>query len=107
MQLRPDLLAAAPDHATEAAPRVAQRHDEQARAPVAIGARHARERPLAVVDLRFLAGPELEPVELRRFAGAELGDETLDAVVLAGKPELIDQILVDRNSVAAQPLLRF
>jgi len=104
---RPDLLAGPPDHSAKAAARVAQRHHEQPRLAVAVGARHARQRALAVVDLGFLARQEFEPIELLGLAGAQLAHEALDAVVGAVKAVLIDQVLPDGRGVApsAQLLL--
>lgn len=68
VQLGPGFLRRVPDHPAEAAARVAQGHHEQAWTAVAVTARYARERPFAVVDLGFLAGGELQPVELLRLA---------------------------------------
>ncbi len=94
VQPGPGLLAGAPDHASEAAPRVTQRGHEQPRLAVAIGARHARERPLAVVDLHLLG-----------LAVAQLAHEALDRVVGPGEAVLIHQILVDGHGIATQSKL--
>jgi len=98
----PGLLARLPYDPEEAAPRVAQRHHEQAWAAVAVCAGHARHGAFAVVDLNFLAGGESEPVELRRLLGHHAAGEALDAVVGASEAKPIDQLLVDRRVVAAQ-----
>ena len=105
VQPRPDLLAGAPDHAAVAAPRVAQRGHEQPRLAPAVGAGHARERPLAVVDLHLLAGQEGQAVELLGLAVAQLVGEALDRVVGAGVAVQIHQVLVDGHGVAAQAKL--
>ena len=101
----PGLLRRVPDHAPEAAARVTQGHDEQARPAVTVAARHARQRALAVVDLPLFARGELQPVELLRLALHQPAGEALGAVVAAGEAEPVDQVLVDRRVVAAQAQL--
>ena len=103
VQSRPGLLAGLPDHPPVAAPRIPQRHHEQPRLAVPLGARHAGRRTFTVVDLDFLAGGELQPVELFWFARAQPAHEALDAVVCAVEAEPVDQVLVDRHGVAVQP----
>jgi predicted ATPase len=98
VQPGPGLLAGAPDHAPEAAPRVAQRGHEQSRLAPALGARHARERPLPVVDLHLLTGQEGQAIELLGLAVAQLEREALDRVVGAGEAVLVHQILVDART---------
>src|ERR1700730_9243709 len=53
----------------------------------------------------LLAGGELKAVELFGLALAQPAGKALDAVVSAGEPVLIDQILVDRHEVALEPQL--
>ena len=105
MQLGPGLLRRVPHHAPEAAARVAQGHDEQARPAVTVTAGDACQRALSVVDLGLLAGRELKPVKLLRLALYQPAGEALDAVVAAGEAELVDQVLIDRGVVAAQAQL--
>ena len=105
VQLGPSLLRRVPDHAPEAAPRIAQRHHEQAWPPVTVTAGDARQCTFAVVDLGLFAGGELKPVELLRLALHQPTGEALDAVVAAGEAELVDQVLVDRRVVATQAQL--
>src|SRR5207245_1720532 len=100
------LLAGAPHDAAKAPPGVAQRRHEQPWLAVASGARHARERALAVVDLHLFAGQELQPVELLRLALAQVAHEALDRAVLRGEAEPVDQVLVDGHGVAPQAQLR-
>jgi len=78
VQPRPGLLAGAPDHTAVAAPRVAQRGHEQPRLAPALGAGHARESTLAVVDLHLFARQEGQAVELLGLAVAQLVGEALD-----------------------------
>jgi len=106
VQLGPGLLAGLPHHAPEAAARVPQRGHEQPRAPVDVLARHARERPFAVVDLHLLAGQERQSVELLGLALAQLAHEPFDRVVRPSKAVLVDQVLVNRHGVASQAQLR-
>lgn len=56
VKLCPHLLAGFPDHAPEAAPRIAQRHHEQALTTVSVALGIDRQRALAIVDLSLLAG---------------------------------------------------
>ena len=90
VQLGPGLLRRVPDHAPETAARVAQGHDEQARPAVTVAAGDARQRALAVVDLRLFTGAKLEPVELLRLALHQPAGKPLDAVVAASEAELVD-----------------
>src|ERR1019366_7066020 len=78
VQPRPGLLAGLPDHPPKAAPRIAQRHYEQPRLAVPVGAGHPGRRTFTVVDLDLLAGGELQPVELFRFTRAQPAHEALD-----------------------------
>lgn len=64
MQLAPGLVARLGHDATEAASRIVQRHHEQPRPTIAPGVRIARGRAFSVVDLRLLAGQELQTVKL-------------------------------------------
>jgi hypothetical protein len=107
VQFGPDLLAGVPDHAAEAAPRVAQRGHEQPGSAIALGAGHAGERAFAVVDLHLLGRREAQAVELLGLAHPYAGHEALDGVVAAGKAVGVDEILVDGRGVAAQAQLGF
>lgn len=66
---------------------------------------HAGGRALGIIDLHLLAGQETQAVELFRCQVPQLGHEALDGVVVAGKPVLVDQILVDGHGVALEPQL--
>jgi hypothetical protein len=86
MQPCPDLLARLPDHATEAAPGVTQRHDEQPRPAVATRLGLARERALAVVDLRLFAGRKRQAIELLGVHTPQGAYKALDAVLSTCRP---------------------
>ena len=105
MQPGPGFLAGLPDHATKAAPRVAQRCHEQAGFTVADGTQHAGGCALAVVDLHLLAGRKLQAVELFGLAVTQLGGKSLNGVVGAREAKLIDQVLVDGHGVAFEAQL--
>ena len=79
---------------------VAQRQREQPRAAVFAGARIARRRALAVVDLHFLTGLGFEPATNLRIARSQLADEALYGVVGAAIAVMLDEVLVDRHGVA-------
>lgn len=102
MQFGPDLLAGLPDHAPEAAPRVAQRGHKQPGLAVTIGARHPGWRPFAVVHLHLLARQEREPVKPLGLLVPQLGHEALDRVVGTAKTVLVNQVLVDRHAIAPE-----
>lgn len=55
----------------------------------------------------LLAGGELQAVKLLGRTLAHPTGKALDAVVGAGEPVLIDQVLVDGHEVAFEPQLRF
>ena len=62
----------------------------------------ADHRPLAVVDLRFLArrGGD-DDARLGRRGAPQLPDEAADAGVAGREAELVDQVLPDRHRIAA------
>lgn len=105
VQACPDFAARLPHHFAKRAPRIAQRHHKQTWLTVATRGM-ARGCALAVIDLRFLAGQELEPIELLGLAPAQRPAEALDAVVARREAEAVDQFLVDRGGIAAQAHLR-
>ncbi len=101
VQACPGLLAGLPDHLAETLARELERHHEQVRAAVlAVGVQ--RGRALAVVDLRFLPGQELEHVEAFRCAALEARHEALHRVVGVGEAVQFHQVLVDAHGVAPE-----
>ena len=102
MKLRPHLLARSPDHAPEAAPRIAQRHHEQARPAIPPGPRVQRQRTFAVIDLSLLTREKFKTVKLMRSLPPQAPHKTLHALVAGGKTKLVNQVLIDRSSVALQ-----
>ena len=54
---------------------------------------------------RVLAEQEAPAVELFRRLAAQLDHETPDRVAVAGKPALVDQVLIDGHGVALEPQL--
>lgn len=102
VKLCPHLLAGLPHHASEAASRVPQGHDEQTRFPVSPRFWIESWGALTVVDLTFLADDKCKTVERLGVDVTQGAHETLDAVVARGKAELINQILVDGLGIALQ-----
>lgn len=107
VKLRPDLLAGFPDHAPEAAPRIAQRHHEQAGPAISAALGIDRRRALAIVDLSFLAGKEFKTIKLLWIAVSQRAHKPLDAPVAGRKAKLIDQVLVNRWRIPFQADLVF
>lgn len=107
MELRPDLLAGLPNHPPEAAPRVAQRHHEQAGTTVAAALRINRRRALTIVDLGLLAREELKAIKLLGVGVPQPAHKPLDALVAGRKAKLIDQVLVNRLRIPLQADLFF
>jgi hypothetical protein len=62
---------------------------------------------LAVVNLCLFSGQKLKPVILLRLFLAQCPNKTLYAVVSAGKPELLDQVLIHGYGIPAQLHLLF
>ena len=60
------------------------------------------QRALAVIDLGFFAGGELEDVEACRGARLEAGDEALDRVVTLRETVAIDQVVVEALGIATE-----
>ncbi len=82
--------------------RVAERQDEEARAPVLARLRMADHRAVAVFDLRFLAhGGGDDHAGVDRRAPAEVSDEATDAGVARREAVVIDQVLPDRHGIPA------
>jgi len=107
VKLRPDLLAGLPDHPPEAAPRIAQRHHEQAGTTVPAALGIDRQRALAIVDLSLLAGEELKTIKLLGIALSQRAHKPLDALVAGRKAKPIDQVLVNRLRISLQADLFF
>ena len=101
VQLRPDLRARAPHQESDRFARVAERQDKQPRALVFAGGRVAHHRPLAVIDLGFLARRRRDDDPcLGHGRLAQTPDEAADARVPGGEAMVIDQVLPDRHRVA-------
>ena len=58
-----------------------ERHHEQPRPAILAGARIARQRAFAVVDLRFLAGLRFKTTTDLRLVAAQFAGEPLDGIV--------------------------
>ena len=82
---------------------VAQRCHEQSRSGIAVGAWHPGERPFAVVHLHLFARQKGQTIKLFGFPNPKLGNKPFDGVVRPGKAMCVDQILIDRYGIAAQP----
>ena len=68
------------------------------------GLRVAHHRPVAVIDLAFLAGRRGDDdARLGRDAAAQLDDEAPDARIPRGEAVIVDEVLPDRHRVAAAP----
>ncbi len=102
VQSGPGFLAGLPDHPPKATPGIAQGHDKQTRPAIALGTGVKRQRPFAIVDLRLFAGGEFQSIKLGRLVCDQRAGKALDAVIAGRKPELIDEVLVDRREVAAK-----
>ena len=75
---------------------------KQPRAAVLAGLGPAHHRALAVIDLAFFAGRRGDDdARLGRWRPAELRDEASDAGVLGGEAVVVDEVLIDRDRVAA------
>ena len=71
-----------------------QRHDKQPRAPILATLRIAHHRPCPVINLGLFAWPRLDDhSRFRRYCSAQLEYESLNTLIAAGIPVLIDQIL--------------
>src|SRR5690606_10430800 len=101
MKARPCLLVRLPDDLPEALAGVLQRHHEQVRAAV-LAVRLQRQRAEPEVHLRLLAGQALEHVEALGLTHLQAPHEALDRVVAVLEPEPVDEVLVDRLSVAPE-----
>src|SRR5271170_4033950 len=78
-----------------------QRHDEQARLAIFSGARVARTRSLAVIDLRFLPWLGFKAtLRVRLIRRLDRAHETLDRVVRAFVAVAFDEVLIDRGGIA-------
>ena len=102
VQLGPDLRARLPHEQPDRFARVAERQDEEPRAPVLAGVRMAHHRAVAVIDLAFLAGRRGDDdARLGRATCPERHDEAADARVAGGEAVVVDEVLPDRHGVAA------
>ena len=100
VQPAPHLRRRVPNDFTKCVAAVAERHDEQPRPAVLTGARIARQRALAVVNLSFLSWLGFKPTTDLRFTWTELADQSLDGIVRAGVAVVLDEVLLDRHAVA-------
>ena len=100
VQFGPDLTAGPPREQPHRFARVAERHHEEPRAAVLPAGRIAHHRPLAVIDLRFLAGRRLDDTRgLGREPAAHAPHIAPDAGIPAREAVLVDQVLPDRHRV--------
>jgi hypothetical protein len=87
---------------------IAQRQDEQSRAPVLAAARVSHHWSGAVIHLSFLSRCGLDDdASFRRLAPAQLANKTLHALIRAGETTTIYQILPDGLGVATAGESRF
>ena len=107
VQLAPNLTRRIPNNFAECAPAIAELHDKKPRPTIFAGLRMTRQRALTVVDLRFLPSVGLETAADLVVARSQFADEAFDRVISADIAVVLDQILVDRNGVAALRRLRF
>ena len=105
VELGPVLRARLPHQQPHRFARVAERQDEEARAPVLAGLRVPHHRPVAVIDLAFFAGRGGDDDARlgRRRAPRSVCDEAPHARIPRGEAVAIDQVLPDRHRVAATP----
>ena len=82
-----------------------QRHHKEPGLAIPGAARIKARRAFAVVHLRFLAGQELQAVELLGLPSAQPPAKALHAVIALREPESIHQLLVNRRGVAPQAYL--
>ena len=108
VELGPRLRARLPRQQPHGFPRVRERQDKEPRPSVLARLRMADHRPLAVVDLGFLArrGGD-DDARLRRRGAPELPDEAADTRIARGEADLVDEVLPDRHRIAAEPHGRF
>jgi hypothetical protein len=98
----PDLRARLPHQQAHRFPRVAQRQHEETRAPILARVRVADHRPLAVIDLGFVARCRRDhDARLRRRRPAERRNETAHARIPRGEAVIVDEVLPDRHGIAA------
>ena len=102
VQPGPGLLIGFPDDFPKRLARVLQRHHEQERAAV-FAVRPTDRRAETEVHLCLLAGQALEHIEALGVPNLQAANETLDRVVALFEAEQLNEILIDRLSVAAQP----
>ncbi len=102
VQLGPDLRARLPHQQPHRFARVAQRQDEEPRAPVLARLRIADHRALAVVDLAFLAGRRRDDDARlgRRASRAACTTKRRTLAYRAREAVVVDQVLPDRHRVA-------
>src|SRR5438552_1437963 len=101
VELCPDAAARLPREQADALAAVAEREEEEPRAPVLPRRGVADHGAVAVVDLAFLARRRLDDgVRLGGRGAAELAGEAPDARVAGGETVRVDQVLPDRHRVA-------
>jgi hypothetical protein len=102
VQLGPAPRARGEGQQAHALAAVAEGEDEQASAAVLARARMPHHRPVAVVDLPFLAGRGHDHgVGVGAALAAQLAHEAAYARVTTGEAVLIDEVLPDRHGVPA------
>ena len=102
MEFGPPTAARREGEQTDALAAIAEGEDEQARAPVLARDRMPHHRPVAVVDLPFLAGRgDDHGMGIGRALAAQLDHEAAHARVAGGEAVVIDEILPDRHGVPA------
>src|SRR5437016_1375031 len=101
VELRPDAGARLPREQADALAAVAEREQEEPRAPILARRGVADHGAVAVVDLALLARRRLNHgVGLGGRGAAELADEAHDARVGGGEAVGVDEVLPDRHRVA-------
>ena len=100
VELTPDRRARLPREQPRRLPRVREREEKQARAAVLPRLGAAHHRPVAVIDLSFLAGRRRnDDARLGRGRAAEFRHESSHAGVPGREPMVIDQVLPDRHRI--------
>jgi hypothetical protein len=101
VELGPDLRARMPDQEPDRLARVAQRQDEESRAPVLARLRMAHHRAIAVIDLAFLAGRGGDhDARLARGGPPERQDEAPHTRIPSREAVVVDEVLPDRHRIA-------
>jgi hypothetical protein len=91
MQFGPGARAGVEGEQPDGLAAIAEREDEQARAPIPAGVRIAHHGAGAVIDLRFLAWwRDDDRASLQHRLSAQSADEAFDALVPAREAVVID-----------------